>query len=108
MVSIKIACCKQTMEDFYNSNKEFIVDTNINFNCDCVIYGSHRIYFCLCAKCWQDLQKGKNLHAVNGCWMKSCPHELNLKSLLLNETMRFFRYWDIELPIHWYNRVNAF
>ena len=43
MVSIKVVCCKHTMEEFYTPNKEFVANTNINFSCDCVTYGSHRI-----------------------------------------------------------------
>ena len=88
------------MEEFYTRNKEFIANTNFNFSCDCVTYGSHRIYFCVCVECLQDLQEAKNVHLINDRWIKFCLWETNLKSLSLNGTMRFFRYRDIELPIH--------
>ena len=96
------------MKEFHRNNKEFIVDTNINFNCDCVTYRSHKIYFCLCPEVFENLQKAKNIHAVNDRWLKFCSWECNLKSLWFNGTMRFFKYQDIELPIHWYDRLNLF
>ena len=48
MIAIKVVWCKHTMEDFYRMNKEFVVDTNILFQCDCDAYGSHKMYFCIC------------------------------------------------------------
>lgn len=72
MVSIKIVCCIHTMKEFHKNNEEFIVDININFNCNCVTYRSHKIYFCLSPECFEDLHKAKNIHAINDRWMKFC------------------------------------
>ena len=45
MVLIKIICCTHTMREFYKPNKEFVVDANVDFKCDCQGYGNHTICF---------------------------------------------------------------
>ena len=45
MIAIKVICCKHTMEDFYRMNKEFVVDMNIFFQCDCNAYGTIEFIF---------------------------------------------------------------
>ena len=101
---MKVICCTHTMKDFHATNKEFIKDTNIDFNCDCFTYGRHGRFFCLCCECLRDLQKAKNLHSLNGKWLKFCSQEANLNSLSFNGKMHFFKYQESELPIHWYDR----
>ena len=108
MIAIKVICFKHTMEDFYRMNKEFIVDTNISFQCDCDTYGNHRMYFCVCYPCLNDLQDDKSLYVLNNWWMKFCSAESNLNSITFNGKMRFFRYHDINLPIQWYERLSIF
>ena len=65
MIAIKVICCKHTMEDFYRMNKEFVVDMNIFFQCDCNAYGNHRMYFCVCCPCLKDLQEDESLYVLN-------------------------------------------
>ena len=101
MIAIKVICFKHTMEDFYRMNKEFIVDMNIFFQCDCDTYGNHRMYFCVCYPCLNDLQDDKSLYVLNNWWMKFCSAESNFNSVTFNGKMRFFRYHDIDLPIQW-------
>ena len=105
---MKVICCTHTMKDFHATNKEFIKDTNIDFNCDCVTYGSHRLYFCLYCECLRDFQKARNIHSLNDKWLKFCSHEANLNSLSFNGQTRFFKYQEFELPIHWYDRISLF
>ena len=110
MDSIKVICCPHTMEDFYKLIKEFINDTNIDFNYDCETYGNHAICFCICYPCFENLKSGTNLSAVNSYWLKFCSHSENLKSLSLNAEMRFFKYYEVfhQLPLKWYGRLNLF
>ena len=105
---MKVICCTHTMKDFHATNKEFIKDTNIDFNCDCVTYGSHRLYFCLYCECLRDFQKARNIHSLNDKWLKFCSHEANLNSLSFNGQTRFFKYQEFEIPIHWYDRISLF
>ena len=60
MIVIKVICCKPTMEDFYRMNKEFVVDPNIFFQCDCDACGNHRMYFCVYYPCLKDLEADKS------------------------------------------------
>ena len=94
---MKVICCTHTMKDFHATNKEFIKDTNIDFNCDCVTYGSHRLYFCLYCECSRDFQKARNIHSLNDKWLKFCSHEANLNSLSFNGQTCFFKYQEFEL-----------
>ena len=108
MITIKVICFKHTMQDFYRMNKEFIVDKNIFFQCDCDTYGNHRMYFCICYPCLNDLQDDKSLYVLNNWWIKFCSAESNFNSVTFNGKMRFFRYHDIDLPIQWYDRLSIF
>ena len=108
MIAIKVICFKHTMQDFYRMNKEFIVDKNIFFQCDCDTYGNHKMYFCICYPCLNDLQDDKSLYVLNNWWMKFCSAESNFNSVTFNGKMRFFRYHDIDLPIQWYDRLSIF
>ena len=47
------------MREFYSSNKEFVIDTNPNFRCDCNGYGHHTLSFCVCCKCYENLKSGQ-------------------------------------------------
>ena len=110
MVLIKIICCTHTMREFYKPNKEFVVDTNVDFKCDCQGYGNHTICFCVCCKCYQNLKSGTKLSAVNDYRLKFCSYSENLKTVMLNTEMRFFKYREVinQLPLRWYDRVSQF
>ena len=110
MVLVKIICCTQTMRDFYLSNKEFVIDTNPNFRCDCNGYGKHTLCFCVCCKCYENLKSGTNLSPVNTYWLKFRSHSENLKSITLNVEMRFMKSREEidQLPLRWYDRLKRF
>ena len=108
MVLIKIICCTHTMREFYKPNKEFVVDKNVDFKCDCQRYDNHAICFCVSCKCYHNLKSETNLSAVNDYWLKFCSHSENLKAIMLNAEIRFFKYREVidQLPLRWYNRMS--
>ena len=82
-------------DKFYKRNKDFMEDTNISFSCDSENYENHRVYFCVCCHCFDDLKLGKNVDSLNNRWLKFCSSEDNLNLTTFYGSMRFFRYREL-------------
>ena len=72
---VKIITCQHSMQNFYQINKERIVNLHQNFKCGCHnTYESHQLYFCICPSCYNDLalRKECDCKMINEKWMKFC------------------------------------
>ena len=113
MSHIKIITCKHTMKNFYEINKERVVNLNQTFKCACQsTYGSHRLYFCICPLYYNDLvfEKRCDCKMINEEWMKFCIQRYYLDEPYFRGSMRFFAFNDVAkfLDIFWYYKGSIF
>ena len=109
MSHIKIITCKHTMKNFCEINKERVVNLNQTFKYTCrSTYGSHRLYFCICTLCYNDLmfKKECDCKMINDEWMKFCIQRCYLYELYFRGNMWFFTFNDVVkfVDIFWYYR----
>ena len=106
MSHVKVITCPHTAQNFYEMNKKPLVNLNQTFQCACNhIYGSHRLYFCVCVDCFTDLvvKKDCDTEMINMKWMKFCILRTSLDALTFRGNTRFFDFNDIIkiVPIFW-------
>ena len=105
MSHVKVICCLHATQNFYDLNKEYLVNLNKTFQCACKdTYGSHQLYFYVCVDCYKDLlKKGYNIGLLNNKCLKFCILRSNLDILNFRDNVRFFSFNDIiEIaPIFW-------
>ena len=109
MSHIKIITCKHTMKNFYEINKERVVNLQQTFKYTCQsTYGSHRLYFCICPLCYNDLmfEKKCDCKMINEEWMKFCIQRCYLNRVYHRGSMRFSTFNDVVkfVDIFWYYR----
>ena len=97
MSHVKVICCLHATQNFYDLNKEYLVNLNKTFQCACKdTYGSHQLYFYVCVDCYKDLlKKGYNIGLLNNKWLKFCILRSNLDILTFCGNVRFFSFNNI-------------
>ena len=69
---------------------------NSTFKCACNgTYGTHRLFFCVCTDCYQNIKKGCDVSKMNNKWLKFCVLQSSVEILTFNGSMRFFSFKDI-------------
>ena len=90
MSHAKIIVCLHSVQKFYDTNKEILINLNSTFKCTCnETYGRHRLFFCLCVECYKVIKKDCDVNLVNNKWMKFCILRPSLDILNFNGNMLF-------------------
>ena len=103
MYHAKIIVFLHSAQKLYDTNKEILINLSPTFKCVCnETYGSHRLFFCICVKCFKDVKRNCDLNLVNNKWMKFCILQSSLDILNFHGNMRFLSCNDIMVMFHFF------